>query len=75
MTLGMPPRPSLPPQPSLDDLIEMTAAEKGVDKRDICVVDFNVIQTMAFKNTGVCSENCRKFRDKEPIHKYKAIAP
>lgn len=71
MLLGPPPQP-LPPIP---DLVALAAEEKGVDRRDICVVDLKVIQAMAFKGSGVCSENCRKTRDKEPINKYKAIAP
>lgn len=30
-----------------------------------CVVDGREIKVMSFKGTGVCSELCRKFRDKE----------
>lgn len=30
---------------------------------NVCEIDGNVIQTMCFKGTGVCCENCRKVRD------------
>lgn len=45
------------------------------EPRNICVVDLNVIKTMAFRGTGVCSEKCRKIRAGEPIAQYKVVVP
>lgn len=50
---------------SVEDLVELAAEEKGVDRRNICVVCLEAIQIMSFKGTGVCGEIHRKIRDGE----------
>ena len=45
--------------------IAWTAKHFGLKKRDICILCLKPIKTIAFKGTGVCSENCRKDRDND----------
>lgn len=40
-----------------------------------CEVCSEPIKVMAFKNTGVCSEICRKVRDKEEIGDFESRTP
>lgn len=56
-------------------LIDQTAKALQLEANNICVVCTAVIEVMAFKGTGVCSELHRKERDGEPVRQYRAVAP
>ena len=48
-----------------EERIILVASKLKVSTNNICCMCLTEIKVMAFKNTGVCSEDCRKDRDND----------